>query len=83
MLWICFLIVFAKIEFAAVYLATSAFALIYLSLGNDGDNRRKGNQNGAMSAYSVFNPGCESIDGTLTAQQFEKEMRHGAGAVGN
>ena len=28
------------------------------------------------SAYSVFNPNCESIDGTLTAEQFENEIRH-------
>ena len=34
--------------------------------------RRKGE----ISAYSVFNPGCEAIDGTLTAQQFENELRH-------
>lgn len=29
------------------------------------------------SAYSVFNPGCESIDGTLKPEQFEKEIRYG------
>ena len=76
--------VFIKIEFTAVYLATSGFALIYLNLGNDGEGRRKeGHNNSSKSAYSVFNPGCESIDGTLTAQQFEREIRHGAGAVGN
>ena len=34
-----------------------------------------------MSAYSVFNPNCESIDGTLTAQQFEREIRHGPAAA--
>ena len=81
LIWLCLLMVFIKMEFAAVYLATSGFALIYLNLGNDGENRRKGG--GAKSAYSVFNPGCEAIDGTLTAQQFEREIRHGAGAVGN
>jgi hypothetical protein len=31
---------------------------------------------GEMSAYSVFNPGCKAIDGTLTAEQFENEIRH-------
>ncbi len=29
------------------------------------------------SAYSVFNKDCESIDGTLTAEQFERELRYG------
>jgi len=81
MIWVCFLIVFIKLEFAAVYLATSAFALIYLNLGNEAS--KTGRRVGNMSAYSVFNPGCESIDGTLTAQQFEREIRHGSGAVGN
>ena len=73
---------FIKIEFAAVYLATSGFALIYLNLGDDSDTRKKEGDQTRMSAYSVFNPGCESIDGTLTAQQFENEIRHGSGAVG-
>ena len=81
MIWVCFLIVFIKLEFALVYLATSAFALIYLNLGNEAS--KTGRREGNMSAYSVFNPGCESIDGTLTAQQFEREIRHGSGAVGN
>ena len=35
--------------------------------------RRK---SGEMSAYSVFNPGCQPIQGTLTAEQFENEIRH-------
>ncbi len=33
-------------------------------------------KSGEMSAYSVFNPGCKAIDGTLTADQFENEIRH-------
>ena len=31
----------------------------------------------APSAYSVFNDNCERLDGTFTAEQFEKQMRHG------
>lgn len=34
-----------------------------------------------ISAYSVFNKNCESIPGTLKAEQFEREMRYGAGSV--
>lgn len=70
LMWIIGQVVFVKIGFGAVYFATSAFALIWLNLGT---NRRKP---GEMSAYSVFNPGCKSIDGTLTAEQFEAEIRH-------
>ena len=78
---------FIKIEFAAVYLATSGFALIYLNLGNEAGRRKRGTEDAAMSAYSVFNPDCQSIDGTFTAQQFESTLGlkgpHGSGAMGN
>ena len=55
-------------EFGAVYFVTSCFAVIYLNLGE-----RKKNQ---PSAYSVFNKDFERIDGTFTAEQFEKELLH-------
>ena len=29
-----------------------------------------------LSAYSVFNPNCQTIQGTLTGEQFDKEIRH-------
>ncbi|CAH1110733.1 unnamed protein product [Psylliodes chrysocephalus] len=32
---------------------------------------------GEVSAYSVFNKDCKSIDGTLKAEQFEREIRYG------
>ncbi|GJQ78326.1 hypothetical protein Trydic_g22161 [Trypoxylus dichotomus] len=34
-----------------------------------------------ISAYSVFNKGCKSIDGTLKAEQFEREIRFGRGLL--
>lgn len=58
------------VGFGAVYFATSCFAFIWLNLGT----RRR--REGEMSAYSVFNPNCQSIQGTLTAEQFEAEIRH-------
>lgn len=33
------------------------------------------------SAYSVFNKNFEAIEGTLTAEQFEKELRYGPTSV--
>jgi len=30
-----------------------------------------------ISAYSVFNPNCERIQGTLDAETLEKEMKYG------
>ena len=29
---------------------------------------------GEASAYSVFNENCEAIDGTMTAQHFERDL---------
>merc|ERR1719153_897625 len=72
LVWLCLQVVFVKIEFGAVFFL---FTGIFLMLTNMG--KRKA---GEMSAYSVFNPNCESIDGTLTAQQFEREIRHGPAA---
>ncbi|XP_023222512.1 uncharacterized protein LOC111623982 isoform X3 [Centruroides sculpturatus] len=34
-----------------------------------------------VSAYSVFNPGCQRIEGTLSAEQFERELKYGAASV--
>jgi len=73
LVWVCLQVVFVKIEFGAVFFL---FTGIFLMLTNMG--KRKA---GEMSAYSVFNPNCESIDGTLTAQQFEREIRHGPAAA--
>ncbi|VDD89072.1 unnamed protein product [Enterobius vermicularis] len=46
--------------FGSVFFLFSTFFFIFLTLG-----RRHA---GEMSAYSVFNPGCERISGTLTAE---------------
>lgn len=58
-----------------MYIIVSSFCIIWL-------NTRVGpKKEGEVSAYSVFNPNCEAIDGTLKAEQFEKEIRYGAGSV--
>ena len=69
LIWLCLFAVSVHVEFAAVFLVTSGFALIWLNLG-----KRSRHQ---PSAYSVFNPGCEAIQGTLTGEQFDREIRHG------
>ncbi|XP_047146713.1 uncharacterized protein LOC105843889 [Hydra vulgaris] len=73
-IWFCLLIFFIKLEFAAVYLAVSGLVVMYYSM----DKRKKTKKE--PSAYSVFNKNCERIDGTFTAEQFEKQMIYG-GAV--
>jgi hypothetical protein len=75
LLWLLLWGFFISVEFGFVYLLLSAFTFIVLSLRG---SRRK---IGQLSAYSVFNENCESIDGTLTADQFERELRYGPAAV--
>ena len=75
LLWLLLWGFFISVEFGFVYFLLSAFAFIVLSLRG---SRRK---IGQLSAYSVFNENCESIDGTLTADQFERELRYGPAAV--
>ena len=70
LLWVCLLGFFIQIGFATVYLIISASYLMYASMTSR--SRRTG-----PSAYSVFNEGCERIDGTFTAEQFEHNLRHG------
>ena len=41
----------------------------------------RGRRPGEASAYSVFNPNCEAIDGTLTGDQFQREIMYGPGAT--
>lgn len=60
-----------EFEWGAVFILFSAFYFIFTNLRSD---RRKPWE---PSAYSVFNPDCHAIDGTLNAEQFEKEIRHG------
>lgn len=66
--WLLFYIAFLKIEFGAVYFTVS---LLLLIVWNTRTSRRK---SGEVSAYSVFNKGCESIDGTLKPEHLEKQM---------
>lgn len=74
-IWISLYIFFLKLQFGAVYFVISVLVVICLN------TRTRPRQEGELSAYSVFNKDCESIDGTLTAEQFEQEIRFGPGSV--
>lgn len=69
-LWVCLLGFFIQIGFGAVYFVVSMFYFMYTSM----TSRSK---KVAPSAYSVFNEDFERIDGTFTAEQFERQLRHG------
>jgi hypothetical protein len=67
-LWVTLLAFFIKLEFGTVYFVISLIVLIYL---NTGTNRRKSNK---LSAYSVFNPNLEQIQGTITPEKLQSTM---------
>lgn len=71
-LWAVLFSLAIYMEFGAVYFIISSLFIIYY-------NTRTGpKERGEVSAYSVFNKDCESIKGTLKAEQFEQELRYGA-----
>lgn len=69
-MWLLVQKVFILLEFGAVFFIFSAFLFIWYNLRNEPKKK------GEASAYSVFNPNCEVIDGTFTAEQFERELLH-------
>lgn len=74
-IWVTLYIIFLNLQFGAVFFVISV--LIGICLNTSTRLKKKGE----ISAYSVFNKNCKSIDGTLKAEQFEKEIRYGLGTV--
>lgn len=69
LLWLVLLGLFVELEFGLAYFVLSLFYWMYV--GMRGPEERT---EGEKSAYSVFNPGCEAIQGTLSAEQLEREL---------
>ncbi|KAK7133420.1 hypothetical protein R3I94_015333 [Phoxinus phoxinus] len=69
LLWIVLLGLFSELEFGLPFFVISLFYWLY-----EGLRSPKARQPGEMSAYSVFNPDCQPILGTLTAEQLQGEM---------
>lgn len=74
-LWLLMWGFFIEVEFGLVYLVVSGLVFIVVSL--QGSRRAPGK----LSAYSVFNKNLEAIEGTLSAEQFERELRYGPSTV--
>ncbi|XP_032718190.1 SAYSvFN domain-containing protein 1 isoform X2 [Lontra canadensis] len=70
LLWLVLLGLFVELEFGLAYFVLSLFYWMYVGTRGPEEKRE-----GEKSAYSVFNPGCEAIQGTLTAEQFERELQ--------
>ncbi|XP_065124865.1 SAYSvFN domain-containing protein 1 [Paramisgurnus dabryanus] len=69
LLWLVLLGLFIELEFGLPFFLISLFYWLY-----EGLRSPKARQPGELSAYSVFNPDCQPILGTLTAEQLEGEM---------
>lgn len=74
-LWCLLMAFFITLEFGAVFFILSVFYVMFINF------RQSKKQHGELSAYSVFNPNCEAIKGTLTAEQFENEIKFGIGSL--
>lgn len=71
LLWAVLLLLFAELELGLPFFLVSLLYWMYAGTRGPGERRR-----GELSAYSVFNPGCAAIAGTLTAEQLERELHY-------
>ncbi|XP_074674227.1 SAYSvFN domain-containing protein 1 [Strix aluco] len=71
LLWAVLLALFAELELGLPYFVLSLLYWMYAGTRGPAERRR-----GELSAYSVFNPGCAAIAGTLTAEQLERELHY-------
>ncbi|KAK5852755.1 hypothetical protein PBY51_006598 [Eleginops maclovinus] len=69
LLWLVLLGLFAELEFGLPFFVISLFYWLY-----EGLRSPAAREPGELSAYSVFNPDCQPLLGTLTAEQLEGEM---------
>ncbi|XP_067098437.1 SAYSvFN domain-containing protein 1 [Osmerus mordax] len=76
LLWLVLLGLFNELDFGLPFFLISLFYWLYEGLRSPAARKP-----GELSAYSVFNPDCQPILGTLTAEQLEGEM--GYLALGN
>ncbi|XP_053878810.1 SAYSvFN domain-containing protein 1 [Malaclemys terrapin pileata] len=75
LLWLVLLGLAAELQFGLPCFVLSLFYWLYAGMRGPGQRRP-----GERSAYSVFNPGCQAIQGTLTAEQLERELLYGPAA---
>lgn len=73
--WVTCYAIAIELKFGMVFLMFSALLGIYF---NTRTTPKKKNE---VSAYSVFNKNCKAIDGSIKAEQFENEIRHGFNSV--
>ncbi|CAF0964269.1 unnamed protein product [Adineta ricciae] len=69
--WLTLFVIFIRLEFGAIYFILSLLYLIWTNLSS---HRRRADQ---LSAYSVFNPNFEKLQGTFSAEDYDRQLRHG------
>ncbi|XP_054910127.1 SAYSvFN domain-containing protein 1 [Poeciliopsis prolifica] len=69
LLWLVLLCLFVELEFGLPFFVISLFYWLYEGLRSPEPRKP-----GELSAYSVFNPDCQPLLGSLTAEQLEGEM---------
>nr|XP_020459504.1 SAYSvFN domain-containing protein 1 [Monopterus albus] len=69
LLWLVLFGLFVELEFGLPFFVISLFYWMY-----EGLRSPAAREPGEMSAYSVFNPDCQPLLGSLTAEQLEGEM---------
>ncbi|KAK5616516.1 hypothetical protein CRENBAI_009404 [Crenichthys baileyi] len=69
LLWLVLLGLFVELEFGLPFFVISLFYWLYEGLRSPEPKKP-----GELSAYSVFNPDCQPLLGSLTAEQLEGEM---------
>jgi hypothetical protein len=69
LLWLAVWQAFVYVDFGSFFVVITGIALIFLNLGEKKDPSE-------LSAYSVFNKDQQRMMGSLTADQFEREIMH-------
>ncbi|KAM6905872.1 SAYSvFN domain-containing protein 1-like [Lycodopsis pacificus] len=69
LLWLVLIGVFVELEFGLPFFVISLFYWLYQGLRSPAAR-----EPGELSAYSVFNPDCQPLLGTLTTEQLDSEM---------
>uniref|UniRef100_A0A0A9X757 SAYSvFN domain-containing protein 1 n=1 Tax=Lygus hesperus TaxID=30085 RepID=A0A0A9X757_LYGHE len=75
-LWVVPYILLIKVGFGAVYFCVTALLFIYFN------TRTRPKLMNEPSAYSVFNQDCAPIEGAVSSEQLEKQLRSGNIFVG-
>lgn len=73
--WLTVWVITIQLQFGVVFLLLSGIFGVYFNTRTGKKSKKE------ISAYSVFNKDCHSIDGTLKGEQFDKEIRYGPVSV--